>query len=625
MAVPEETGPWTQYQAPAPVQPTEATTEETGPWTQYQAPVSNQQSDEIPTPAPSAPAVGAAAATIGGAAKGAYDLNKFRGAGFKVTPDDSPYGVQKYLNKQLRATNIPRGTVSLEDLGKATDMDVRMMDEVQAALKKAKGLPGEQVPITEMIQGEPVVTGYKNVGGTKPIDLNPYVKLSSLEKQAPQVAQFLEKYDKPISAVTKRVVGPAALGVSAAEAQAAVNRAREGHTGMAALDVAGAIGAPMAAAKFLPKKLRILGGLTAATAPIAEATRGALEGHAAGGSIQNFAGGGLSLVERAAKAAYEHANQAPGRATDFLQHHIDKYVVPTQADRMGGVGGPSFSANSLALPQYKGIAWGSGNQPAATGLTNLAKDERFGGPENQIFMPLLGHENQHKSNQIVFNKLMDEFYKNPEALTPELRDKINAFMQSGGGLNKKTGEPNFSPFSSFDIANKDELGLLGQSFENRGLIAQHAFGGERLEGKKGQIIPYQQILDEMADPTVKGAPTFAVGPRAFSLTGEVHPDPRPDLNTAFPYVAHGEDYNATFNPVPNRFMFPDFQNDWRAAKGKSDQILKSGLPPEPGYYENTMGYKATPESTERVYPRQQVTEQLLDTLYQEGHKKGGLI
>jgi len=565
---------------------------------------------------------------IGGASalgKGAWDINKYRANNWKPVVDESPYGVQKYLNKQLRATGIPRGTVSLEDLGKATNLDVRSTSEVQDALRAIKAVPGTQEPIIEIIQGEPTITGYKNIGGKSAIDLKPYVKLSELEKRAPKAAEFLEKYDKPITAVAKRTVMPGALGLSAAEAQAAINRAREDNKGMAALDIAGAIGAPVAAAKFLPKKLRILGGLAAATAPAAEAVRGEIQGHAAGGAIQNFAGGGLGLAEKVAKAAHEYASQKPGRMTDFLQHHIDKFVVPTQADRMGGIGGPSFSANSLALPQYKGIAWGSGNQPAATGLTNLAKDERFGGPENQIFVPLLGHENQHKSNQIVFNRLMEEFYKNPEALTPELRDRINSFMQSGGGLNKKTGEPNFAKFSGFDITNKDDLALLGQSFENRGLIAQHAFGGKGLEGKKGQIIPYQQILDEMADPTVKGAPTFAVGPRAFSLAGEVHPDPRPDLNAAFPYVAHGEDYGVTFNPVPNRFMFPDFQNEWRAAKGKSNELLKSGLPPEPGYYENTMGYKVKPEDTERVYPRQEVTEKLLDDLYEAGHKKGGLV
>ena len=626
----EEQGPWTQFQTPISAQPpvTQAVPEDTGPWTHYQTPVSDQQSDEIPTPSPNAVALGEATAAISGMGKGAWDINKYRANDWKPVPDESAYGVQKYLNKQLKVPSstgvrIPRGTVSLEDLGKATGIDTRTMQEVQAALAKAKGTTGTMEPIIEIVQGVPVQTGTRMVGGTPSIDLSPYVKVGELEKRAPALNDFLVKNYKPIEGIKKRVKAPAVLGVSAAEAQAAINRAKEGDTGRAALDVIGAIGAPVAASRFLPKKLRVLGGMAAAVAPMVEAT--APEKKAAGGLMHLAGGGGKfgAAADIAQKAAHEYANQAPGRVTDFLQHHLKKFVVPTQSDRMGGVGGVSFSANSLALPEYKGIAWGSGNKPVASGVTNLAKDERFGGPENQIFVPLIGEQNQHKSNQIVFNKLSDMYYKNKDSATPELREKINQFMRSGGP--DKDGIPTFVPFSGFDIADKDMVNLLGQSFENRGTIAQHAFGGERLGGKKAQIIPYQQMLDELSDPTVKGAPTFAVGPRAFSLTGEVHPEPRPDLNSAFPYLLHGEDYNTTFNPVANRLMFPDFQNQWRLDKGKADKVLKSGLPPEPGYYENTMGYKPKPESTERVYPRQEVTEKLLDDLYEAGHKAGGHI
>jgi hypothetical protein len=326
----------------------------------------------------------------------------------------------------------------------------------------------------------------------------------------------------------------------------------------------------------------------------------------------------------AKKAAHEYANQAPGRMTDWLQHHPGKFIVPTQADRMGGVGGPSFSANSLALPKYKGFAWGSGNQPTASSITNLAKDERFGGPENQIFVPLLGHQNQHKSNQIVFNKLMEKFYENPEALTPELKAKIMDYMQSGGGIDPATNLPRFSPFGGFDPTDKGAMGLLGKSFENRGLIAQHVFGGQGIGKTKAQIFPYQKTLDEMADPTVAGAPTFAVGPRAFQLTGNVHETPRPDLNEAFPYLLEGRDLNVTNRPVENSAIFQDFQNQWRQHKGKTTP-LKSGELPQPGYYENTLGYKVNPEDAERIYPRQEVTEQLLDSLYKKGHASGGPI
>ena len=311
-AADQEQGPWSQFQSPTPNQPVQvAPTEEQGPWSQFQAPQQAEHKDEIPTPAPSAPATGEAVGTVFGLGKSAYDLNKYRQSGWGIKPDESPYGVQKYLNKQLRATSIPRGTVSLEDLGKATSMDVRSMNEVQDALKAIRGTPGVEVPITEMVQGVPVVTGTRMVGGTPPIDISQYVKLSELEKRAPKAAQFLEKYEKPITAVTKRVGIPAVAGVSAAEAQAAFNRAHEGRTGLAALDAAGAIGAPIAAAKFLPKKLRILGGLTAAVAPATEAVREGIEGHAAGGAIQNFAPGGLALAEDIAKGFLRSTPKKP--------------------------------------------------------------------------------------------------------------------------------------------------------------------------------------------------------------------------------------------------------------------------------------------------------------------------
>ena len=339
------------------------------------------------------------------------------------------------------------------------------------------------------------------------------------------------------------------------------------------------------------------------------------------GPIQHYVDGGS--IKNARKAAHELGG-APGRLTDWLQHHIGKFVVPTQSDRMGGVGGPSHSANSIALPEYKGFVWGSGNEGTTTAITNLAKDPRFGGAENQIFMPLLGSKNQHQSNQIVYDKMLEEFAKNYKNLTPEAKAQINAYMQMGGGISPKTGATKFNKFSDFDITDMDMLKYLGQSFEDRGLIAKHGFGGVNTGGTKSQVIPYQKMLDSMADPLTKGAPTFALGPRAFSLTGDVHPVPRPDLNRAFPYLLEGQDFGHTFNPVANKLIMPNFQNQWRLDKGKTD-LLKSGELPQPGYYENTLGYKVKKGDTERVYPRQEVTEQLLDTLHKEGHAEGGLV
>ena len=291
----EEQGPWTQFQTPVAAQlpVTQTAPEDTGPWTQFQAPVYNEQSDEIPTPSPNAVALGEGTAAVSGLGKGAWDINKYRANDWKPVTDETPYGVQKYLNKNLKVGDsgikVPRGSLSLEDLGKATGMDVRSMQEVQDAIEKIKAIPGQQVPIEEIIQGVPTITGYKTVGGRPATDLSPYIKVSELEKRAPALNDFLVKNYKPIEGIKKRVKAPAVLGVSAAEAQAAINRAKEGDTGRAALDVIGAIGAPVAASRFLPKKLRVLGGMAAAVAPMVEAT--APEKKAAGG-LMHLAGGG---------------------------------------------------------------------------------------------------------------------------------------------------------------------------------------------------------------------------------------------------------------------------------------------------------------------------------------------
>lgn len=325
-------------------------------------------------------------------------------------------------------------------------------------------------------------------------------------------------------------------------------------------------------------------------------------------------------ISSAAKPAWEYGAQKAGKMSDWAQNYINQYLVPTQADRMGGVGGTSFSANQLGLPEYAGRAWGSAKPHAATGLKNLALDPRFGGVENQIFTPLIGSKNMHQSNQLSFDALMDEFYRNPEKLTPELRQMINSFMQSGGP--KKTGKLRFNPMEGFDIADKDLVRDLGQTFDLRKAISTHAFGGEGLGGKKAQIIPHQQILTELSDPMVSGASTSSLGPRAFRLRGQTEDIARPDLNKAYPYINFGTDLEETFKPVPGELGLMDFGNQWRKDVNKT-LPLKSGGLKQPGYYEYTMGYKPQ-KSAPRIYPRQQMTEEWIKELQRSGFAKGGL-
>lgn len=340
---------------------------------------------------------------------------------------------------------------------------------------------------------------------------------------------------------------------------------------------------------------------------------------------QQKAAGGLAHLKngKQVKEAFEYGGKQLGKLSDWAQDYIGNYFVPTQSDRMRYVGGPSFSANQLGHPEYKDIVWGSGKPGTATGIANLAKDPRFGGVENQIFAPLLGEAKMHQSNQMIFDRMVEDFFKNPEKLTPELRQTINDYIRSGGlAVSGTKKSKSFEPIPEFDIANRQMIESLGKTFDNRKLIAQHAFGGKDIGGRKAQIIPYEKILQETTDPTVLGAPTFSMGPRAFKLTGETLDVPRHDLNPAYPYKLLGQDLGVTYNPAPSELSLMDFQRKWRQDTGKTTP-LKSGALPQPGYYEHTMGY--TPAgSSERIYPRQKITESWIKDLQRSGFNQGGL-
>jgi hypothetical protein len=344
------------------------------------------------------------------------------------------------------------------------------------------------------------------------------------------------------------------------------------------------------------------------------------DGHATGGPIKGYAGKLGSWVKAIGPAAHEIPQTPPGKLSDWAQNYIGHYLVPTQADRMGGVGGPSYSANQLSLPQYANRAWGSGKLGTASGIANLAKDPNFGGAQNQIFVPVLGSPKMHQSNPLVFEQLYKQFYKDPSKLTDELADKINNHIRTGGMT--PSGKMSFDPIPDFDIRDKSMVKKLGENFNTRRDIANYAFGAEGMGKRKSQIIPYEQMLQEMSDPTVAGAKSFSVGPRAFKLTGDVESTPRPDLNAAYPYQLHGEDLGVTYNPVPTELALMDFGKQWRKDTDK-ETPLKSGASRNPSYYEHTVGY-FPPGSSTRIIPRQEITEPWIKELQSSGFKKGGL-
>jgi len=432
-------------------------------------------------------------------------------------------------------------------------------------------------------------------------------------------------------------------GMVGAQVNDMAQRAAQGDyagAGLAGLSAAGA-GATFSS----NPRAKILGGLTSALGAGAQKlydifktedeTKSVLQPEGQppklkkGGAVKK-SDGGLSAVEHfdgggrtgAAKAAWQLGSQKVGKLSDWAQNYLGQYFVPTQSDRMAGVGGTSFSANSLARPEYANRAWGSGQKATATGIANLAKDPRYGGTERQIFAPLIGSENMHQSNQIVYDELLKQHNKNLHKYSPERVAEINRYMQTGG-LNTGIAKQKFDPIPDFNVLDQDLLRKYGDTFDTRKAIANHAFGAEGLGKTKKRIFEYQNILDEMRDPLTEGASSFSMGPRAFKLSGDVEPIPRADLNKAYPWILHGEDLNVTYQPVPSELSLRDFQKQWRKDTGNT-MPKKSGALKQPGYYEHTAGY--TPEgASERVYPRQLITEEWIKDLQSSAFAEGGQV
>ena len=510
----------------------------------------------------------------------------------------------------------------------------QMEPEMRARLAKAQSLFPNMAPATP----ESLIALPNTVGQGSKV-LPPPVPVQAPTGGLPMTQP------KPINfgSVRGRAANTIAGGMTAAQTNDMAQRAAQGDYAGSALAGLSAAGA---GATFAPNpKAKLAGALTSAAGAglqklydiwkTEDETKSVLQPtgepvkYKKGGAIKK-PDGGLPAVAHfdgggkvgAAKAAWQLGGKQVGKLSDWAQNYINQYLVPTQADRMGKVGGPSYSANSLVRPEYANRPWGSGQQATATGIANLATDPRFGGTERQIFAPLLGSENMHQSNQMVYDKLLQEFYKNKHNLTPEKIAEINRYMQTGG-LSTGIKSPKFEPIAGFDILDKSAVKKYGDTFDTRKAIANHAFGKEGLGKTKAQIFDYQGVLDEMRDPLTIGSPTFSVGPRAFRLTGDVEPIPRPDLNKAYPWQLHGEDLNVTYQPVPSELALRDFQKQWRADTGNT-MPKKSGALKQPGYYEHTLGY--TPEGAlERVYPRQQITEQWIKDLQSSGFAEGGQV
>ena len=284
-------------------------------------------------------------------------------------------------------------------------------------------------------------------------------------------------------------------------------------------------------------------------------------------------------------------------ASEALGQHEGKNLKVTQSDRtkVGGgfLGGPGFSSLQHVDPDYEGMAWGVNSPGAASKIINATKEHPEG---NVLWSTMIGSPEQHSSNQMVFNLMLREFKKGIKAgkLKPETRSAINQKLVSAVNTD---GKPIFG--NKTDISTQNFFDSLN-TFDKRRVMAD-LMAGVAVGGKKGQIFNYDKILQDTAEPELVGAPTHAIGPRLFTVTGER--SERPDLHPAFPHIIHGEDLGQMYHPVPNEVMLPEFHEKIQNTKGRK------------------VGYMDLTRNT----PSQFLSEEFLSGLQKKGYKKGGKV
>lgn len=455
--------------------------------------------------------------------------------------------------------------------------------------KAGANLPGYHVPGNSRLI-LPTTIGES----TTPVAPEPISKKLTPKQKATMMMQ------SPKASPPNRVGQMYGSGMAAGQAADAINQAKQGNIGQAAISGVGSVGG--VASMSSNPRLRMLGRAVTTAAPILrsmtapeEKASGGLTGYAKGKAVK----GGLE----AAKKLFTPKPTKIVRASEALGSHEGKYLNLTQSDRMrstgGDLGGPGFSKFQLERPEYAEAqaAWGVGNKPTASGIINVNK--RY--PEGKaIWSPMIGSEGQHRSNQHVYDALTDEFSRQASMgkLPPELREAMNKRLSG-------TSKYNALGLQDIDVANPESIKNLGNTFDRRAAISE-VIGGEGVGGRKGQIFDYSGVMQEMTDPMTIGSPTHAMGTRLFTLNNEM--DYRPDLHSAFPYILKGEDMGVAFNPVPKELAFPSWINMAKEFTGR-----------EPGYMEMTRGIKG------RGKPHQFIDEKYLRALEESGNKEGGHI
>jgi hypothetical protein len=310
---------------------------------------------------------------------------------------------------------------------------------------------------------------------------------------------------------------------------------------------------------------------------------------------------GKKLAEKATQGALESVAKKAPRMSEALNPHVGKRLYITQADRtaldydQGLLGGPGYVELAGIDPaKYKDIAWAVQSPGVAKTLVgSMARN-----PEEAVFANLIGSPEQHRSNKVVFDRIMDRFQKAVEEdkLTPELHATINKRLSNI--KDPKTGK-SFFP-EDVDILSP-EFNQHAQTFHQRAFIAD-ILAGKGVGGKKGSIIDYPQVIKETTDPLLLEAKTGDIGDRLFSLSGNIQE--RPELHPAFHYSLSGRKESEAFKPAPQGIVLKNFTKDFTERTGRL-----------PTYYDLTRGYS----------PSEKITDEMLERMYKEGYADGGTV
>jgi hypothetical protein len=321
---------------------------------------------------------------------------------------------------------------------------------------------------------------------------------------------------------------------------------------------------------------------------------------------------GANLIKRQPQVK---ASEALGQAME----KGFKKTTTTQADRTkvggGNIGGGAFSAISEAHPDYEGKVWGVMDSGTASRLTNLTDPET-------AWTTMLGSATQLKTNPIVFGKLRRAFLSAMKEgkMTPELLAKFNHNLALTFGQGADIRDPKI-----WDAVNTlEKRAAMADFMMGRGIATKKggvAMGGEK--SGKGVIFRPTDILKGETERSLMheehggDVPTFAAGPRLFSLSGTY--EQRPDLHPGFPTLLHGKDLGYNVKPTPTEVYLPDWHAKFKADNPTRYFPHKSHAQAGPGYYDLALGVKG------EGLPSQALNDPYIRHLIREGYAEGGEV